>query len=82
MRAIRPGYNESIGPSVLLLSRTPMMSPVSSAISTQCPLRMLYELLRQASSGSEGTGVAFSSGDGSSDGSAGLRWIGIVLLGS
>jgi hypothetical protein len=60
-------------PMGALLSRTPTLPSVSPGISTQYPLWMRYELLRRASSGSEGTGVAFSSGDGSSGGPVGLR---------
>jgi len=43
-----PGSKRNVGPGARL-SRTPMRSPARRAVSTQCPLLMLYELFRQSS---------------------------------
>ncbi len=43
-----PGSKRNTSPAALL-SRTPMRPPASRAVSTQCPLLMLYELFRQPS---------------------------------
>src|SRR5215469_6935238 len=46
-----PGSKRNTSPSAALLSRTPMLPPARRAVSTHCPLLMLWELLRQPPGG-------------------------------